>query len=64
VYPTLLSYFDDPAPRVRHTAAWTFFRIIENLPEVIFSSQEFLNAYIEKTLPKIDDHFTIAVLVI
>ncbi len=41
---------DDPAPKVRHTVAFVYYKLSEFVPEIIISSQENLDMFITNSL--------------
>lgn len=55
---------DDDVPKVRNAVAWVYLRLIENVYQMVFTSNDTLTVYIEKALNHINDHHRVTTLIL
>lgn len=63
-YSDIIMMINDPAPKVRQTVAFVFYKLSEFVPEIIFQSEANLDLFINRCLEHIPEHHLISTLVI
>ena len=47
---------NDPVPKVRNASAYLLYRLAENVPQLVFNSQEYLDLFVSSCLNRLSDH--------
>jgi hypothetical protein len=58
----MLNLLNDPVPKVRNCAAWVFYKLAEHAPEVVFSSGENFDMFMNLCINRLEDHHRISIL--